>query len=517
MIVCGMESPMRNQVRYSLEAIAFISGASIMAIEIVASRIMSPYFGNSIVVWTSLIGVILAALSYGYWKGGRLADKTPTFKTLSAILASGAALTALIAITKNPCLNAAIRVSDIRLAAIAAEVVLFAPVSLVLAMVAPYVVRLKMTEVGSSGETVGRLYAISTIGSIVGTFGAGFILLALIGSTAILFSIAVLLLGASALASRAGFRLARGAAAAVVVLCALAAPSASTAIVSGKFLYETDTHYNHAMVYEATDPRTGRPVHNLYIDRYFRLSSVFVDKDDDLVLEYLKYFRLARHFRPDARRHLLLGGGAFTYAKDFFRRNPDGSLDIVEIDPGFVDIAKKYFDLTENPRLSIVTADARVFLNQPARKYDAIYVDVFGSATFIPFHMTTQEAARRIHDTLGPDGIVLMNILSPVEGQRAEFLRAEVATYRSVFPHVELLQVFSRPADQLQNVILAAFKGAAEPEWTSKDPEMQQYLAHRVTRPLETEAAVLTDDFAPVEMYMIGADPRSLWGRIKGR
>jgi predicted membrane-bound spermidine synthase len=504
-------------MNYSLEAIAFLSGASIMAIEIVASRIMSPYFGNSIVVWTSLIGVILAALSLGYWKGGRVADKTPSFKTLSAILAGGAALTALIAVIKNPCLNAAIHIADIRLATIAAEVVLFAPVSFVLAMVAPYVVRLKMREVGSSGETVGRLYAISTIGSIVGTFGAGFILLALIGSTAILYSIAALLLGASALASRAGFLRTRAAAAAVVLLCALAAPSTSVAIVPGKLVYETDTHYNHAMVYDATDAPTGRPVRNLYIDRYFRLSSVFRDKDDDLVLEYLKYFRLAGHFQPAARRHLLLGGGTFTYAKDFFRRNPSGSLDIVEIDPEFVDIANQYFGLTPNPRLSIVTTDARVFLNQTARRYDVVYVDVFGSATFIPFHMTTQEAARSIHDTLGPEGIVLMNILSPVEGPRARFLRAEVATYRTVFPRVELFQVFSRRTDQLQNVILAAFKTAAEPEWTSQDPEMQRYLAHRLTRPLETETTILTDDFAPVEMYLIGADPHSLWGGIRGR
>jgi hypothetical protein len=110
-----------------------------------------------------------------------------------------------------------------------------------------------------------------------------------------------------------------------------------------------------------------------------------------------------------------------------------------------------------------------------------------------------------------------MNLLSPIEGPRARFLRAEAATYRSVFPRVELFQVYSRRTDALQNVILAAFKTAAEPEWTSQDPEIERYLAHRLTRPLETETTILTDDFAPVEMYLIGADPRSVWSSIQGR
>src|SRR4051812_31124425 len=161
-----------------------------MAIEIVASRILAPFLGNSIVVWSSLIGVIMAALSYGYLKGGVLADRNPSVSRLSLIIATAALLTALIAVGKNSCLTMASRIPDIRAAAIVAEIVLFAPVSFVLAMASPYVVRLKLKQGGAAGATVGRLYAVSTLGSIVGTFGAGFYLLALVGSTAILFCIA---------------------------------------------------------------------------------------------------------------------------------------------------------------------------------------------------------------------------------------------------------------------------------------------------------------------------------------
>lgn len=472
-----------------------------MAIEIVASRILAPFLGNSIVVWSSLIGVILMALSYGYLKGGVLADRNPSFANLSGIVAAAAVLTASIAVGKNACLTAVSHIPDIRASAILAEVVLFAPVSFVLAMVSPYVVRLKLKEVGSTGATVGRLYALSTVGSIVGTFGAGFYLLALIGSTAILFCISGLLFIASFLLSTTAFRTARIAAVALAALCFYRTPSTSVPFIAGKHLFEADTHYNHCLVYEAADAKTRRPIRSLVIDRFTRQSSIFTDGHDDLVLEYLKYFRMGNHFNPHARRTLLLGGGAFTYVGDFFRRNPGQSLDVVELDPALAGIAERYFGLSPGPRLRVFAEDARVYLNRCTQKYDIVYLDTFGSATVVPHYLTTAETAQRIYDDLSPDGVVILNLISAIDGPLGQFFRAEFATYRNVFPHVEVFRPDDR-AGEFRNVLVAAFKNPAAPRLTSDDPEIASYLSHRWTKPIQNDMRALTDDFAPVEVYL---------------
>ena len=473
-----------------------------MAIEIVASRILAPFLGSSIVVWSSLIGVILAAMSYGYLKGGVLADRNPSVSQLSLIITSAALLTVLIAVGKNTCLTMASRIPDIRAAAIIAELILFAPVSFVLAMASPYVVRLKLKEVGSTGATVGRLYAISTIGSIVGTLGAGFYLLALVGSTAILFCIAGLLLACSIMLSSKVYLKTKVAVAGIIAFCAFGAPATSVPFIGGKHIFEVDTHYNHCLIYEAVDRTTRRPIRSLVTDRYARQSAIFTDKNDDLVLDYLKYFRMAHHFHPNATRSLLLGGGGFTYVADHFRRNPDEALDVVELDPTFVDIAYRYFGLRSQPRLSIFAEDARVYLNRCRRKYDIVYLDTFGSAVIVPHYMTTVETARLISDALAPDGVAMLNVFSAIDGERGQFFRAELATYRAVFPRVEVFKL-NDSADIPGNVVIVAFKSAAKPSWSSDDPDMVARLSHRWTRPVALDKPVLTDDFAPVEVYLM--------------
>ncbi|HKW98665.1 MAG TPA: fused MFS/spermidine synthase [Bryobacteraceae bacterium] len=486
-----------------LELVAFVSGASIMAIEIVASRILAPVLGNSIVVWSSLIGVILAALSYGYLKGGMLADRHASSDQLSLIVVSAALLTAFVAAGKNICLMRVSRLPDIRSAAIIAELVLFAPVSFLLAMVSPYVVRLKLKEVGCTGATVGRLYAISTIGSIVGTFSAGFYLLAVMGSTAILFCISGLLLVCSILLAMKRFLTLKIAAVIIVALCFYAAPSTATPFISGKHVFESDTHYNHCLVYEASDYQTGRPSRALLTDRFARQSAIFTDRNDDLVLEYLKYFRFGAHFVPNARRALLLGGGGFTYVADFFRRNPTKLLDVVELDPDLVKVADRYFGLrSDDPRLRVFTQDARVYLNQSRTDYDIVYLDTFGSAAIVPHYLTTRETARLVYHALSSDGVALLNVMSAVYGPRGRFLRAELATYRSVFPRVEIFKLNDDP-EAVGNVIIVAFKNASTPRWTSDDPAISTRLSHRWTRPIPMDLPVLTDDYAPVEVYMM--------------
>jgi len=240
------------------------------------------------------------------------------------------------------------------------------------------------------------------------------------------------------------------------------------------------------------------------IDRFSRQSSVFLDRNDDLVLDYLKFFRLGRHFVPNGRRDLLLGGGGFTFVGDYLKRNPEGTLDVVELDPAFEPMAKRYFGLAPNPRVRTYTQDARVFLNRPGETYDVIYLDTFGSQMMVPFYMTTLQAAQRVFDRLSSGGVALLNTMSAIDGAQGRFLRAELATYRSVFPRVEVFKT-SREGDRFANVMIAAFRSPAEPAWTSSDAETQRRLSTRWTRPIADDMAILTDDYAPVEIYMSGA------------
>lgn len=501
-----------------LELVAFVAGASIMAIEIVASRILAPFLGNSIVVWTSLIGVIMAALSYGYWRGGLLADRNPSLQKLSGILALAGLLVVVIAAGRNVCLTAVSRLESAHVASIVAEILLFAPVSFVLAMVSPYVVRLKMKEMGSSGETVGKLYAISTIGSIFGTFVAGFYLLAVIGSTGILICIAAILFVTSFLTSATGYRKARGTAAAAAIICALVTPKTSVPFIGGVHVFESDSHYNHYLVYDmdgASHP-THRPVRSLVLDRAARQSAIYLDRQDDFALEYLRYFRLATHFRPDAKRVLLMGGGAFIYPMGFLKENPTKSLDVVELDPALEGIAGKYFGFAPNPRLNLYFDDARVYLNRCQKIYDVAYLDVFGSNATVPYYLTTRETAQRMYDILAPDGIAVLNVSSAIDGPQGRFFRGELATYRSVFPRVEVFRP-SGTGDRMLNIIMVAFKDRREPVWSSEDPRIQGYLSHRWTKPVDDDTAVLTDNFAPAEIYIVGwFDWLSFKGAIRG-
>jgi MFS family permease len=178
--------------KYLLEAVVFLCGAIVMILEIVGARVLAPYQGTSIFVWTSLIGIILGSLSLGYWWGGKLADRNPSYRVFSLIIFIAGVVVALITFSKE-LLLIFIRnhFNDIRVGATIAALALFAAPSVLLGMVSPYAVKLRIDDLNTSGATVGYLYAISTIGSIIGTFLAGFVLIAYFGNTKILLVLSI--------------------------------------------------------------------------------------------------------------------------------------------------------------------------------------------------------------------------------------------------------------------------------------------------------------------------------------
>lgn len=487
-------------MKYVLEIAIFLSGAVVMIFELAGSRVLAPYMGTSIFVWTSLIGVILGSLSLGYWLGGKIADRNPSYKVLSFIFLLSAGLIALTVLAKDFILGL-FRTADIEIASLAASMILFAPASAFLGMISPYAVRLKMRDLAHSGSTVGNLYALSTMGSIAGTFSAGFFLIPHLGSTRILVILSIILaLLALALSPRhlAGTKTA----ALSVFLLLFAATAYLDTYLAANGIIDIETRYSRALIYDGLDKATGRKTRNLSFEPFGIQSAIFLEGDDDLVFDYTKFYRLAKHFRPGLDYSLSLGGAGYTYPRDYLEKYPEARLDVVEIDEKVTALARKYFRLKDDPRLAIYHEDGRTFLNRTENKYDVIYGDAFQALYSIPYQLTTEEATQKIYDALEDGGLAIVNIISAIEGDKGRFLRAEYATYKSIFPQVYLFPVKSADPRIAQNIILVALKSEARPAFQSEDPELDSYLRHLWTGEIETDMPILTDDFAPVDYYV---------------
>ncbi|MBM4146500.1 MAG: spermidine synthase [Nitrospira sp.] len=487
-----------------LEIIVFICGAVVMILELVGSRVLAPYVGTSIIVWTSLIGIILGSLSLGYWWGGRIADNKQDYRIFSMIIFISAISVGMITLLKSFVLDfLQNNISDIHINAIIATLVLFALPSVLLGMITPYAVRLKINDLQSSGKTVGSLYAISTIGSIAGTFLAGFFLIAYFGSSNILLVLSIILVFTSLLAYFKNIPVIKIIVILLLLISIIAVNSYNKFMAKQGFV-DIDTRYNRIWIYKSVDEKTNRPTLNMLTNPKELQSAMFLDNDNDLVIEYTKYYRLAQHFRPDLKKALMIGGAGCSYPKDYLKKFADAGLDVVEIDPMLTELAKQYFNLKDDTRLRIFREDGRTFLNRTKNRYDVIFGDAFSSYYSLPYQLTTREAIRKMHEALNDDGVVLVNIISAIDGEKGRFLRAEYATFRDIFPQVYLFPVKDFHDGLLvQNIMLVAIKSDQKPSFRNSDPELNGYLQHLWKTEIKKDVPILTDDYAPVDNYMM--------------
>lgn len=469
-----------------------------MILEMVGSRVLSPYVGTSIIVWTSLIGIILGSLSLGYYLGGKIADIKASNKILSLLLFASALLIALTALIKTPVLSyIGTTFADIRTASIISTIILFAPASIILGMISPYTIKLKLKNLNATGRIVGNLYAISTIGSIIGTFLAGFYLIALFGDTALLLILALTLSITSLLAlTKKDVKLAL----AIIIITIISVIGFVLSKDKNSNIIEIDTTYNHIKIYDTVNLSTGENIKMLQIGNGYH--SAMSLENDELVFEYTKYYRLIDHFIPDLKSALMIGGGAYSYPQDFLKNHANATLDVVEIDPELTKIAKKYFNLKEDDRLKIYHEDGRTFLNKTKNSYDAILIDAFLSSLAVPHHLTTIENINNIYNSLNENGVVIANLISSIEEDSGKFLRAEYYTYKEIFPQVYVFPVqYPEAGEFTQNVILIALKSENPISLTSENKELNKYLSHIYKKEIANDMPLLTDDFSPVDQY----------------
>lgn len=495
-----------------LEVVIFVSGALVMVLEMVGARVMAPHLGTSAIVWTSIIGVVLACLACGAWMGGRLADKKLSRSALSAILAgagAGCGLTSLVHSLVGDAVAAS--VPDIHLAAVTAATALFALPATLFGMTPPYVIRLRLADIATSGATVGRLYALSTTGSILGAFLGGFVLVSWFSSTQILLGVGacMTLLSLLTYAPKAPLRLA--------LLLGFSAAAMGTGAYDAWLVDRgtpptVETPYNSIRIMDARD-RNGRPVRLMATDPGYMQSGMYLDNPAELYFEYTKYYALGTALFPQAVRVLMLGGGGCSVPKWLLAGH--GGLDekrlridVVELDPGMTRVARKYFALPEDSRLRLIHEDARRFINANAARYDLVFVDVFNSHYSVPFHMGTVEAAAALRGTVAPGGALLMNVISAVEGDDGRLFRAIYGALKTAFPELHVFAVNpGRTLTEVQNLMVLAFP-EARPDLapiltgSAGQQALMRGMPHgRLSAAISDDIPPLRDDFAPVERY----------------
>lgn len=486
--------------KYNLEITVFFTGAIIMIYELIGSRILGPYFGTSIFVWTSLIGIILASLSLGYFLGGKLSDQQPTYTKLSLIIFTAGIFIGLTSILKDIILILLYNnIHNIKYASVISSLIIFAPPSILLGIVSPYSAKLKLKNLENSGSTIGNLYALSTAGSIFGTFLAGFYLIPHFGTNKLLIILTISLIIISSLIAVTKISQFK-----IISLLFLAASwfflDKYNQVLAKQGFIDVDTAYNRIWIYDTLDSQTNKTVRTFLINN--ENSSATYLEDKQLVFEYTKFYHLARFFNPDFTKTLMFGGAGYSFPKNFIETYPQASIDVVEIDPGVTELAKKYFNLQDNPRLNIFHQDGRDFLNKCNEKYDVIFGDAFNSHFSIPYQLTTTEAVQKKYDILNDNGLVILNLISAIDGEKGHFLQAEYKTYQKIFPQVYLFPVRDDDPTITQNIILVALKSPVIPTFHSDDQEINNYLKHLWQGQINQTLPVLTDDYCPVEYYI---------------
>lgn len=484
-----------------MELIVFICGAVVMIFELVGSRVLGPYVGTSIFVWTSLIGIILGSLSIGYYLGGNIADKNPKINTLSLIVFLSAIFIGLTIIIKDFLLiYLQTGIPNIKVSSVIASLLLFSPASILLGMVSPYAAKLKLDSLNTSGKTIGNLYAISTAGSIFGTFLSGFYLIPHFGTNKLLIILSITLIITSLflfskkiIKSRLSIL--------ILMIIGWYFVTGFNYLSQNTGFIDIDTAYNRIWIYDYINQKTNKSARIMGINNENH-SSMFLDSDE-LTNEYTKYYHLAKHFFPDFKTTLMFGGAGYSYPKSFLNSYAEATIDVVEIDPMVTKLAKKYFNLKENFRLNIYHEDGRVYLNKTQKKYDVIFGDAFSSHYSLPYQLTTKEAIQKKYNILNDNGVVILNLISAIDGKKGAFLRAEYATYKIIFPQVYLFPVQeATDGNEVQNIILIALKSKDKQNFNDADPGLNEYLQHLWKKEIADDVPILTDDFAPVDFYI---------------
>ena len=517
-----------------LSILVFISGLSVMAVEMTGLRLLAPYFGTSLIVTTVLIGSMMGFLSLGYSLGGKYGDRNPTLKALSKItmIASGCVL--LIPLIGRPILKTAastlqplltgksLAEPEIALATIVAGMVgtliLFAiPVTL-MGMVSPWAIRLSVSEIESSGKAAGKLYALSTFGSILGSFMPAIVLIPLLGVRQTFFFVGFLLMIPS-IWGMFSSKLTP----IPVALFALSFLLPSLTIRQSEgipVIHESESLYHFIQV---TNEPYGKckEAHHLNLNEGVAVHSVKCLDDSIPLTQYWAALTTSPLFidnMEDFDNALIIGLAGGTVAGLMLKFYPDIQVDGVEIDGDVIEVGKKYFE-NNHPNINPIVMDGRIYLQMTEKKYDIIQIDAYRQP-YIPFHLVTEEFFQEVYDHLEDDGVLAINVAS-VRGLSTDLTAMIYRTIREVFPWAIRIKatrsnevIIATKKPELNDIDFSTLtkpaksprvKNALRRLQKTEDYKTNKYFQSYIHRlhldvPNWEEATLLTDDYAPVEM-----------------
>jgi len=487
-------------LRTYLYVTAGFTGAAVMIVEILGAKMLAPYVGTSHFVWTAQIAVTMVALAVGYYLGGRLVGSIPRLGRLYGAIVLAAAFLALSVAIKEPVVYAVLSLPLAAGSLLASVFLFFVPLCL-LAVTGPFVVRVITRAVSEVGGTMGRLTAVSTIGSFLGTVAIGYVLIPLLPNSVTMYGTAAVL-AVIALVYFVGWARKASSLTAVAVIAAAGLTAGGFGIGGGRLstaeaeeVFRANSNFGLLQVAQLH----SRP-YRLFLTDYLIQNTYDASQGRSISMFTYMLEGLARAYAPRLDRVLCIGMGMGIVPRELARSGV--SVDVVEINPAIVPVAHRFFDLDPSVFHLLVFGDGRYYLNRTTQKYDAVILDAFiGDSS--PTHLMSREAFQAVRRVLNPDGVLVMNTFADVTPPRDFMAASLLRTLSEVFPGVKVHGVVGG-----NTLFVASPRAPLEilnpPSFADVHPDALSEVREAFAGTLSITAshgAVLTDDYNPVEYF----------------
>ena len=518
-----------------MELISFLCGLSVMVLELAGMRIITPFLSSNFIVWTSVIGIIMVSLSFGYYFGGKLSDKNPTANRLSLIIFLAGLYILVIAVFQFQFLKFITETIDINIyyLSIIVAIVMFTIPSFLLGIVSPYLIKYVIIDrsipENKIGSTVGKFYAISTIGSIIGTFLCGFILIIFLGIETIFYGLSfILFLCAFICIVKKKYKLKKSllliyTSFILISLFFIIYYKKNPAQIIQNSIYSTNSPYQYLSVVEEKT-NEGQIIRFLKTNnKKGAYSSKEINLEPKIYNNHYHKIFLDFYILKELKQNILIlgnAGGIFlnsvlsdinkntkqSVESTKFEKFKNIHIDVVEIDKYTTQIAKKYFNLQKSNQVTFFHQDARYFINKKSKlnsnKYNLVYYDIFLDSPICPYYLITREAIEKYKKIMSDDGIFIMNIIGSPSGIFNDYMRQVYTQFNKSFEVVNILdfkEIYKlNNKNAISNYVLVAYKNPNSIE----SVKIRKYFEKFIYKDIIVTNEVLTDNYAPIEKYL---------------